>query len=767
VTVGSTTPDGKVILKFDDGQEIQVPKDTAIQVQAPTAKEGPYKPLSQQAEPPVTGGEEARDVKSTKTARPPAEINVEPTVPPEGTNSSVLQPGEKLPGQPEQTTNEPSVAAVEGVRNDVRGAAQARIDARKAGDTLKGPEEAQPYAPQTVKRTPVGEISAMSPDEIVAYAKSFKGNYTGGAYKIGFAAIGDEAKIEELRQAKDAAAAEVVAAVDADRADDALKLTTKSQFLREAYEAATNTASAAGAPEVKAAHADYQARQVGMESTTVAPDGGSPAQPFVNPAGLVRDASKSIGTGVPTPRETEILAAQQALVDQHLNEQKLKTGEPSNANSQPGPVGQIRSGPETTAAPPQVAARGAADVQQPAGARQEQSGGAAQAGGAAPGARPEEVVKTTPRQAAQVRTTLRDTDAKIQTLNEYGASRPALDTTQLPQGSQTTRPAETYGKANEAAAKTGNLWVRQSTEPSNQGRVLMVQFASDVLYAPKEGAAKTAADAYYDKLYQNRAEFGYKRMDDFWEVPQWQAVMTHSLGDKADLYVVRNLAEAKKFLSDSNYEHVAFSVFEPAKGPIEQLAASIKGKIALGGYPNTPTDSITGRFPNATRFDSVPAYINSLGLDYSPGFDYRLYKGSEVVPRLELSAGCRHRCTFCVVERAVTETPESTVNQQVDSFAALHGDLVYLNDKTFGQAANSKNLPALAERMRAANPDFKGFVIQTTAAQMRSFTPEFLKASGIKFAELGVESFNNSVLKLQRKPATEALIQEARRRPTS
>ena len=367
--------------------------------------------------------------------------------------------------------------------------------------------------------------------------------------------------------------------------------------------------------------------------------------------------------------------------------------------------------------------------------------------------------KISPKQAAQTRITQRATADKIQTATENGVASTPFEPGKLPDGAAVTRPSETYQKAHEASGGKGNLWVRQSPVQSNAGRTLMVQFASDVLYPPT--GEKGEAGEYYDKLYEKRAGVGYKRMADFWEVPQWQAVLSHNLGDKADLYVVRDLEEAKKFLKSSGYDHVAFSVFEPAKAHVLELAPSIDGKIDLGGYPNTSTDEITSKFPNATRFDTVPDYVTSLGHDYMPGYDYRLYKNSEVIPRLELSTGCRHFCKLCVMERVVTEKPASEVAQQVDSFADLHGDLVYLNDKTFGQASNYKDLPKLAEQMRANNPNFKGFVIQTTAAQMKSFTPEFLKASGIKFVEIGVESFNDSVLKLQRKPATEALIQAA------
>lgn len=132
------------------------------------------------------------------------------------------------------------------------------------------------------------------------------------------------------------------------------------------------------------------------------------------------------------------------------------------------------------------------------------------------------------------------------------------------------------------------------------------------------------------------------------------------------------------------------------------------------------------------------------------------------VAKAEYDGMGRHNCAFCCVPKQVTEKGREEILQQVDAFAKhLPADLIYLNDKTFGQAPNHAMLPEIYQRIKAKNPNFKGFVIQTTAAQMKRFTPEYLKAAGIKHVEIGVESFNDPILRAHKKPATEQLIEEA------
>ena len=334
---------------------------------------------------------------------------------------------------------------------------------------------------------------------------------------------------------------------------------------------------------------------------------------------------------------------------------------------------------------------------------------------------------------------------------------PGLETPLAIRGNAITQPAWTYSEATATKPKGSdiggkNVWVRQSSAPDNSDRTLMVQFSSDLLQTAPAGES----GEYYDKLYDKR--HGYNRPSDFWEIPQWQAHLAYSV-DNADTYVVRDVDEAIKFMNDAGYKNVAFSALDVNQSLIRKIANGYNGKVVVGGYTDM---SVFGGSPNVTVFPTIKDFVESEGLPYKEGYDYRLFNGTKTIPRLTMSDGCRHACAFCSVPKSLTEKTEAEIMQQVDSFAKdLPADLIYLNDKTFGQANNHTLLPEVYDRIKQQNPSFQGFVIQTTAAQMKKLSPDFIQKSGIKYIELGIESYNDPILKAHKKPANEKIIQEA------
>jgi tRNA A37 methylthiotransferase MiaB len=129
------------------------------------------------------------------------------------------------------------------------------------------------------------------------------------------------------------------------------------------------------------------------------------------------------------------------------------------------------------------------------------------------------------------------------------------------------------------------------------------------------------------------------------------------------------------------------------------------------------------------------------------------------IPRLSLSDGCLYNCKFCCVEKTIKEYSRSRIIQQCGEMGNLDFELVYLNDKTFGQAKNHKLLPELLELLAFVNPNFKGFIIQTTATNFLRLSNEVLAC--VAYVELGIESFNDSILKAMNKPHKETIIQAA------
>lgn len=344
-------------------------------------------------------------------------------------------------------------------------------------------------------------------------------------------------------------------------------------------------------------------------------------------------------------------------------------------------------------------------------------------------------------------------------------------------GSEVTPRAYTYteGTADrEATVKADpkapkNVWSRPSDDPDNSKRTLCVQFASDLLYMGGEDAG----ESYFDKLYSG-VRRGYARPGetpltnpDFWEIPFWTAVMAKNLPD-ADFYAVRNIDEAKAFLAKSGYGRVAFSALDINKDKIRDLMTSAPQTtdVVIGGYvKDLPETFESSDHPNVKTFPTMEAFIESLGQKKKPGVDYRHFMGVNTIPRLALTRGCMYSCAFCAVKPhgIVTDLDAREVVSQVSAIAELGSELAYLNDKTFGQGKNWKLLPKIFKRIRKSNPRFQGFIIQTTAADMnfRRFPKEWLAKSGIRYVELGVESYNDGILRVMRKPANRMLIDRA------
>jgi len=317
-------------------------------------------------------------------------------------------------------------------------------------------------------------------------------------------------------------------------------------------------------------------------------------------------------------------------------------------------------------------------------------------------------------------------------------------------GSQITAPAESYDRG---VNSKGNVWVRQSPDESNSGRQLLIQFSTELI---NKNAVPDSSTAYYDRLYSG-ARKGYARLRDFWEIPQWMGYVSRYL-PRADVYVVRDMKEAKQFLDNAGYERIIFSAIDVNTALIKDLAGKFKGKVDIGGYttPGTFDD-----LKNAKWHENLESLAKDMGVPFTEGVDYRHFQNSKVIPRLTMSQGCLHKCAFCTVPKKLLQTSTEVIDQQAQAFGALDAKLVYLNDKTFGQAKNYTHLENVYNAMKKNNPEFEGFIIQTTGSQLLKMDDGWLQRSGIKYVELGVETYNDFILKALHKPHTEAILERA------
>lgn len=237
---------------------------------------------------------------------------------------------------------------------------------------------------------------------------------------------------------------------------------------------------------------------------------------------------------------------------------------------------------------------------------------------------------------------------------------------------------------------------------------------------------------------------GWYQGEDFWEIPLWIAKASASIPD-AELVVVRDIEKAIKTLAQ--YDVVMFSVMESNKKIIADIVAFLPEnvRVILGGYVGNFISEFKAQ---AEWFDTLKGGIESLAYIYNEGsISYKLFAGQQTIPRLTMSTGCYNQCKFCSIEKTVVEESTESIKGQIEAFKDLRFEYVYLNDKTFGQAENSLFLPYYTNLLGKKYPNFKGFIIQTTPRQFERISGDFLRCSKIKFVELGIESYNDDILK--------------------
>lgn len=271
------------------------------------------------------------------------------------------------------------------------------------------------------------------------------------------------------------------------------------------------------------------------------------------------------------------------------------------------------------------------------------------------------------------------------------------------------------------------------------------------------------AGQYYNGIYQYREEQGYYKTNHFFELPLWIAELKGSIKNRLDtkLLIIENVQDSIKQIEELNPDYVCFSVLDVNKAFIHEIVKGYKGKalFVLGGYIDfTPFKTC----PNVRIFDTIKGFVEYLGVNYTYDLDYSFFKGFKTVPRLTLSKGCLNRCKFCIVEKAITKTSKRDIIKQVRAFKDLDFKLVYLNDKTLGQCSNYKLLPLIYKRIKKYNPKFEGFIIQTTCNMfLKADYVNNLKECHIFACELGIETYNNTLLKGLRKPQNTKTIDNA------
>lgn len=291
---------------------------------------------------------------------------------------------------------------------------------------------------------------------------------------------------------------------------------------------------------------------------------------------------------------------------------------------------------------------------------------------------------------------------------------------------------------------------------------------SNLLINPDAGQCNTLADQYYESLYTEKHDSGYYRPEHFWELPLWIGEMTHTLSDHHDvhLHIVTDHGQKLPEWSDNVPTFYCFSVLDVNKGLIlDQLAYNHASyKYCFGGYTeNAEFMRTAGELSEGgcRWYDSISDLCDMFDTPYTYGTNWSLFYGTECIPRITLSTGCLHQCRFCTVGNDVKAVSVNDVILQAISFKGLTFRLVYVNDKTFGQADNADVLEQIGDVIRLYNPLFAGFIIQTSVAMVLNKPADYWTKRGVVIMELGIESYNNGILKSYNKPQRTSCIDKA------
>lgn len=294
------------------------------------------------------------------------------------------------------------------------------------------------------------------------------------------------------------------------------------------------------------------------------------------------------------------------------------------------------------------------------------------------------------------------------------------------------------------------------------------------------------SNRFYDKVYKVRDiekqyieriynKDGYYKTEHWFEIPTWIAQLSFIHRRMNVTNMVYNIESVEAFMdyikikSNDSYITIFFSVMdvniEVIKNIISKLNRNkIKCDIKIGGY--CKFEEISIKF-----YNSMGEYAKTVNpsIPYI-GEDYYLFKGIKIIPRLKLSSGCKYNCKFCTIENEIIQNSKTAIFQSLNNICEnLKFKYIYIDDKTFGDAYSKEELIKLMDTLyhtvKSRNKDFLGFIVQTIA------TPKYanliLQIPSIKLVELGIEIFDDEVLKLYNKPInkvsiTEAMIQYSR-----
>jgi hypothetical protein len=255
---------------------------------------------------------------------------------------------------------------------------------------------------------------------------------------------------------------------------------------------------------------------------------------------------------------------------------------------------------------------------------------------------------------------------------------------------------------------------------------------------------------YNDLVYRKLNHLGFSGWLGMNEIPLWIPRIAHLLKSTATMNDQYGIA----VIDSDNYKESINEIidnYKPATVLFSRLVCNSKyievakeiigdrAKVIVGGYDN-----------NDYTIDKM---CDEIGIANTNGYNYDLLKDVYVIPRLQMSTGCLYNCEFCTIEKNINIIDTNDIIKNVNAFENLKFKLVYIDDKTFGQASNWKLLGLMADYIEQYNGQFTGFIVQTSPILTKDI--EFCKSlanMGVKIVELGIESGSKDELIHFRKP---------------
>ena len=287
-------------------------------------------------------------------------------------------------------------------------------------------------------------------------------------------------------------------------------------------------------------------------------------------------------------------------------------------------------------------------------------------------------------------------------------------------------------------------------------KILFVQFSNSMFLRHNE------CDNYWSTFYKHWEKIGYYVGSQTFEIPKWIAEISYfsEKYDKHILWCKHNIQEVLNEINKEKYDYVLFSLMNANQFFIDKIIEKCpKQNFVIGGYNKKFLTLLSQKYDNVTICDTTKDTANAIGCEYKFGTNYALFNGEKTIPRLTLSYGCLNKCKFCIVPHGkIINVPHDVIKQQITSFRDLQYKLIYIDDKTFGQANNFKCLYDLTKQRN--NQNFNGYIVQTTSGMTVRNAKTFSEI-GVKVIEIGLETYNDDILRKYNKPSSEKMIGRA------